>query len=325
MRVLVVTNMYPSADRPAYGAFVKSQVESLYKVGIELDVLFIDGRTSNAEYLRCIPRVQRAVQEESYALVHAHYGLSGWVATWQRRLPIVLTYHGDDLLGTPQPSGRATWKSRVARQLGLRAGRGARRLVVQSREMLEALPTPLRDRARVLPMGVDLERFRPRSREECCRELGLDPKRKRILFLGGRTLAVKRFSLAAASVMIVHRHERSADLHVVEGEPPERIPLHMNASDVLLLTSRHEGSPMVVKEALACGLPVVSVNVGDVAERLEGVRGCYVVEAEPEWMAGSLERVLGSDARIDGQAAVAELSLPRVAQRLLEVYREAVR
>lgn len=107
LRVLVVTNMYPSDDRPSYGSFVREQVESLRALGVRAAVLFIDGRTSRTHYLTGIGRVRRAARG-AFDVVHAHYGLTGFLAVLQRRLPVVVTLHGDDLLGTPVPRpGRA--------------------------------------------------------------------------------------------------------------------------------------------------------------------------------------------------------------------------
>jgi glycosyltransferase involved in cell wall biosynthesis len=324
MRVLLVTNMYPDAARPAFGAFVRAQVESLRAAGVEVEVLFLDGQRSRLEYARGRARVRRAA-EEPFDLVHAHYGLSGWAAAAQRRLPLLVTFHGDDLLGSPSRLGGLTVKSRVARRMGLRAARRAVRLLVVSEGLRRALPAALRPRAVVLPMGVDLRRFAPIPRDEACRRLGLPEDRRRILFLGDPRLPVKRFALAAAAAALVRRGLPDVDLHVVHGRPPETIPLHLNASDVLLLTSRHEGSPMAVKEALACDLPVVSVDAGDVAERLRGIEGCHVVAADARALAQALRFALDRGARIAGRAAVEPLSLERVARRLLEVYREAAR
>ena len=323
MRVLVVTNMYPDRERPAYGCFVRSQVESLQSVGVTAEVLFVDGRRSTAEYLRGLPRVREAARGP-YDLLHAHYGLSGFLAVRQRRLPVVITYHGSDLLGTPTPSGGTTPKSRLARRLGLWAAARARALLVPSREMLQVLPEAARRRTRILPMGLDLERFRPMDREACCRQLRLDPARRRLLFVGDRDRAVKRFPMAASAAELLRREHPDVDLHVMNGVSPAEVPVHMNACDALLVTSVHEGSPMVVKEALACDLPVVSVDVGDVAERIRGLAGCRLAPPEAAGIACAAAAVLREDGPVRTRHAVEDLSLPRIAAALREVYRRAL-
>jgi glycosyltransferase involved in cell wall biosynthesis len=288
-------------------------------------VLFIDGRTSNAEYLRAIPRVRRAARGD-FDLIHAHYGLSGFIAVLQHRLPVVITFHGDDLLGTPDAEGRATRKSRVARILGVWAAARARAVVVVSPQLREALPEgPARRRAHVLPMGVDLARFSRVPREEACRALGLDPGRRRVLFAADPALPGKRFPLAEAAVQIARRDDANVELHVASNLPPERMPLEMSACDALVVTSIHEGSPMVVKEALACNLPVVSVNVGDVAERTRGVAGCRLVPPQPGAIASALGEVLHNGTRGDGRRAVEAVSIGRVAEELVTIYRSVLR
>jgi glycosyltransferase involved in cell wall biosynthesis len=324
IRVLVVTNMYPSPDRPAYGNFVREQVESLRALGVVPRVLFIDGRTSRAEYVRATARVRHAVRG-AFDLLHAHYGLTGFFAVLQSRLPVVITFHGDDLLGTPGVDGRPTAKSRAVRMLARWAAARARTNVVVSRELFDALPAgEARRRAHVLPMGVDLARFSPVPRAEACCALGLDPGRRRVLFAADPALAGKRFALAEAAVRHLGR-DGAVELRVANGQPPERMPLEMSACDALVLTSMHEGSPMVVKEALACGLPIVSVDVGDVAERIRGVAGCRVVHPEAGSIAAALGEVLCAGARTDGRRVIEPLAIGRVAEELVAIYRSVLR
>jgi len=174
-------------------------------------------------------------------------------------------------------------------------------------------------------MGVDLARFSPVPRAEACRALGLDPGRRRVLFAADPALPGKRFPLAQTAVQIARREDERVELHVANGLPPERMPLEMSACDVLVVTSLHEGSPMVVKEALACNLPVVSVDVGDVAERTRGVPGCRLVPPLPTAIAWALGEVLHAGTRGDGRRAVEAVSIGRVAEELVTIYRSALR
>src|SRR5712664_1222709 len=106
------------------------------------------------------------------------------------------------------------------------------------------------------------------------------------------------------------------------GIPNAEVPVWLNASDVLLLTSMHEGSPTIVKEALACGLPVVSVDVGDVAERIEGVEGCYLAPPQSADLAAKLCLVRQSRKRLNCQTRLEELSIVSVARKLKRCYEE---
>lgn len=200
----------------------------------------------------------------------------------------------------------------------------ARAVIAVSKEILQGLPRSCRDRARLLPMGVDLARFTAVPREEACRALDFDPAVRRVLFAADPARAVKRWALAEAAVGRVRERHPGVELVVARGAPPERMPLMMSACDALVLTSRHEGSPMVVKEALACGLPIVSVAVGDVAERIAGVAGCRLVAAEPAAIADALGEVLARGGRTEGRSHVEPLALERVAAELVSVYRSVV-
>jgi glycosyltransferase involved in cell wall biosynthesis len=104
----------------------------------------------------------------------------------------------------------------------------------------------------------------------------------------------------------------------------ESVALHMNACDALLITSYSEGSPNIAVESMACNLPIVSVDVGDVAKLVDGDPGCRVVARDVEPLAGALAEVLTARSRTEGSKSVADLDLSRVALRILDVYRSVV-
>jgi glycosyltransferase involved in cell wall biosynthesis len=115
------------------------------------------------------------------------------------------------------------------------------------------------------------------------------------------------------------------ELLVVENEPPDKMPLYMNAADVLLLTSSREGSPNVVKEALACNLPVVAVDVGDVRERLGQVDGCIVTaDDHPQTIAAALQKVIQLGERVAGRDAVRHLDIRTTTRQIINVYHQAL-
>jgi glycosyltransferase involved in cell wall biosynthesis len=203
-----------------------------------------------------------------------------------------------------------------------RAAARAAGIAVKSQNLYEALPNGI-DRARVwiLPNGIDLSRFQPQDRLACRERLAWDNARGHVLFPAPPDRSEKRFALAQAAVAQVSRSGADIELHSLVGIPHEEVPTWLNAADAVLLTSTHEGSPNAVKEALACNVPVVSVDVGDVRERIEGIEGCFIADATPGDLAAKLRRVLERRVGIEARARIAELSVERVAEKLLDIYR----
>jgi glycosyltransferase involved in cell wall biosynthesis len=195
-------------------------------------------------------------------------------------------------------------------------------VIVVAAPMLRFLPPSVP--AHVIPCGVDLERIPCIPQAEARRRLGLPPGETLVLYVGDPAKAVKRYDLAQRAVHMLER-TRPARLILGWGMLPEQILILMNACDVLLVTSRHEGSPTVVKEALACNLPIVSVDVGDVRSRTAGIDGCEIcADDRPETIAASLDRVLAREQRTQGREAVRTLDARAVADRIVEVYRSVL-
>lgn len=317
MRVLVLTAMYPSADKPAAGIFVKQQVDSLVAAGIEVEVLAFEGLRSARNYLRAGFALRRRLRGEDFDLVHAHYGLTGLPAAMQRRVPFVLTYHGSDLLGEPGAYGRYNFKGRLKVLLGQMMGRlAAGRIIVA--EVLR--PRLLGLGAEVIPMGVDLNLFRPLPRAQARAALGLDPGRRIVLFVANPANLVKRYDIAQAATELLAAEVPRLELLPIWGLDHAQVPLYMNAADVVVLTSMHEASPCAIKEALACQVPIVSVDVGDVRERIAGVSGCYLCGKSPEEVARGLRRALDFAGGTNGREKLGEITLEATAQRVIEVY-----
>ncbi|HEY2955049.1 MAG TPA: glycosyltransferase [Candidatus Eisenbacteria bacterium] len=320
MKVLVVTNMYPSAARPDWGAFVRSQVESLGRLGVENHLYEIEGWRSASRYARAFAELPAVARRERADLVHAHYGLSG-AAALRVGAPLVVSFCGDDLLGRPDASGSITAKSRVLVQFSLLAARRADAVIVKTEEMRRRLP-PLPD-VEVIPNGVDLARFAPVPRAEARRRLGWEADGAVLLFAARPDEARKNFPLALEVERRLRERGHGVRLVAVHGRPQEEMALAMAAADVLLLPSWHEGSVNVVKEAMAATLPVVAAPVGDCAERLAGVSPGAVVAREPAGFAAAAEAALRAGTRSNGRERIAPLELSAVARRVLAVYERA--
>jgi len=320
--VLVVTNLWPSEADPGYGSFVKAQMESLGPLGVKFDVLFVDGRESTWNYLRGIRQVRRQIRAKPYDLIHAHFGLSGWVARVQFRVPLVVSFMGDDVFGRPARSGRITLAGHLLRISGFILARLASSVIVKSRQMAGKLRMPA---AHVIPNGVDLNLFRPMEQAQARQVLGLDPAKKYVLFPYDPEEARKRFDLIQAAVSLAREQVPSLELLVARGLPQAQVAIYMNAADVLLLASLIEGSPNAVKEAMATNLPVITVDVGDAAELIGPTAGCYLVPREASAMAEKLIEVCRRGGRTNGREWIRKLSMEAVAEQIVEVYAATLR
>ncbi len=319
--VLVVTNLWPTEADPGYGSFVKAQMESLVPRGVEFDVLFINGRESKWNYFRGVRQVRRQLRTKRYDLIHAHFGLSGWVARGQSRLPLVVSFMGDDVLGRPTRSGRITLAGHFLRISGFILARLADSVIVKSRQMACTLRLPS---AHIIPNGVDLNLFRPLEQQQARRALGLDPGKKFVLFPYNPKEARKRFDLIQAAVSLARAQIPSLELLMARGLPQEQIPLYMNAADALVIASMLEGSPNAVKEAMATNLAVITVDVGDAAELIGPTPGCYLVRREAGAIAEKIVEVCRRGARTNGRDWIRKLSMEAVAEKIVEVYAEAL-
>jgi teichuronic acid biosynthesis glycosyltransferase TuaC len=323
--VLVVTNMWPDAERPVYGIFVKRQVDSLLRRGFRCDVLYLRGYRSPFVYLwAALWFLGSGVRlRRRYRLIHAHAGETGVVARFQLGTPLLISYCGDDLLGDPAKRGGMTAQSRLRAYVIRHHSRLLAATITKSAEMERALPSSVRKSNLVLPNGVDTGLFVPIPQREARRELGWDDGELVTLFAATRPwIPRKRHWLAEAACREASEElGQHVRLEVAAEVPPERMPLLMNASDCLLMTSSIEGSPNTVKEALMCNLPVVATPSGDVAILLRGVEPSFLCPPDPVALGRALARCLTGRRRSNGREAAAWLSDEAIARRLIERYR----
>jgi glycosyltransferase involved in cell wall biosynthesis len=309
MKVLVVTNMYPRPEAPSHGVFVGDQVESLRRLGVEVDVFFMNGRKNKLNYLWAFPRLWNHLRTNRYDVVHAHYIFSGLVARAQWQAPVVLTHHGPEVF--------MTWERHVCK-----AATGFfHKVIVVSPEMKERLGY---EDAIVIPCGVNLERFAPVDKLEARKQVGLPLDKKLVLWAGEYFRPEKRYEIVEAAMAKLTVEDASVELVLLSGRPHADVPVYMNAADVLLLTSDAEGSPMVVKEAMACNVPVVSTAVGDVADVIGGTEGCQITSQDPDDVVEKLKAALAFGRRTNGREAVQKMELDEISRRIIAVYEDAI-
>lgn len=326
MRILAITNIYPSAAFPGRGVFIHEQIRGLRAIGLDARVLFVDRQAEGAmAYYRLRKKIEGAVAEFDPDAIHVMYGgvMADQILRRHHVRPAVVTFHGSDLLGENLSGWTRKMISRYGIYCSRNAARAAEGVIVVARHLVRALggAAPV-EKIRVIPCGIDLERFKPLDPLVSKERLGWSLQSFHVLFASSNGDPVKRPELARAAVARMSHSDRPAELHYLAGIPNVEVSVWLNASDVLLLTSMHEGSPTIVKEALACGLPVVSVDVGDVAERLEGLEGCHLARPEPAELAAKLGLVRQRGPRLDVRARLEELSIVSVAQKLKRCYED---
>ena len=276
-------------------SYVEEQMAALQNCGIQVLRYGITGK-GVLGYLCSLPALKRAIQQHQPNLIHAHYGLSGLLANLQRRVPVVTTYHGSDI---NEPN--ILRFSKIAMRLS------AHNIFVSQRNVALALSPNslityrLKKRYTLLPCGVNIPKPWSEMQTQRLEQLTLNQwvqeklnaGVKHVLFAGAFNNAVKDPELAKAAINELVHEGINVDLIELKGYNREQVNALMYNCDALLMTSRTEGSPQVIKEAMSCGCPIVSVDVGDVAERVSGVEGCYVVSSrEPAAIAEALQRWL---------------------------------
>lgn len=262
---------------------------------------------------------------QRFDLIHAQTGHCGALARLQFRYPVLTSYVGYDVYGKQRTNGGIAIKSRVEAWLFRNLARTFAATITKSRGLSDALPASARPRDTVLPNGVDRRLFRPLARQQARERLGWSLDGLVVLFVGDPKVPRKRFRLAEEACARARESFPELSLRVCSGVPVPRVPLWMNAADVLLLTSLAEGSPNAVKEAMACNLPIVAVDVGDVRDVISGTERCRVTDDSSERLGDALVEVLAdAPARTDGRDRTAHLSLETIAARLLQIYEQLV-
>jgi glycosyltransferase involved in cell wall biosynthesis len=307
MKVLTVTNLYPTAASPRRGRFVYDQVEALRALGVEVDLFtFPLGARS---YLRAVGPLRKLLAEQSFDVVHAHYGLCGWTAVRAGARPLVVTFHGTDV--RHPASGRVS--RRILRKLDLAAG-ASRSIFGEEGGRPGLAPPP--GRAAVLPCGVDTSRFVPADRAEARRRLGLDPGGRYLFFPADPERPVKRGDRAAEVA-----HLADAELLTAGEIAPEQMPDYVNASSAVLVTSESEGFGLAVLEALACRVPVLSTPVGIAPLVLAGLEGCLVADFDAgKWAELARVHLASPDPRVGDDWGARSFSAGRMAERVLAAY-----
>lgn len=298
MRALVITNMYPSPERPALGSFVRDQVDALRALpGLDVELMAFAPGGAGA-YMRAAREVRRRYRGRQFDVVHAHFGLTAWPALAAPARFRAVTLHGTDL---SHPRSRAI-TSAALRFVDL--------IGTVSSSLAGELPRGGAARRAVLPCGVDTGRFKPIPRDQARIALGLDPAGRYLLFPADPARAEKRYDRALAVA-------GSVPLLTLGGVDPAEVPLWVNAANAVLVPSEREGFGLAVLEALACEVPVLATPVGIAPVVLNGVTGTICGQFDAgAWRTACARHLANPDPRVPGRGRAELFSAARMAARV---------
>lgn len=321
MKVLHIAAGLPSEERPQRQPFIKSQIESLTKAGVYCGIYDIESNKSKMEYFKSISKIKKKVLEEKYDILHAHYSYCGLVSYFSSTgKPIVLSLMGSDLLGSPNIDGKITARGKVDIYLSRFISERVDHIIVKSVEMQKSLKSNIE--SSVVPNGVNFDKFVEKDQKEVRKKLGISDDQFVILFLGSADIPRKNYKLAKESVenMTKILGDKKIELINPYGISHDKVIDYLSAANVLLLTSYWEGSPNVVKEAMACNLPIISTDVGDVKDLIEGATNCFLVDFSIDEISDNLIKLYNNRERSNGREIISYLRDDIIANKIIQIY-----
>lgn len=304
MKVLIVY----SGNRGLISPFVKEQAEAISKIGVDI-AFFAIRREGAIGYLLNLPLLKRTINVEKPDIVHAHYGFSGLLASLQHAVPVIVTFHGSDI--NVKTNKKYSFLASRLSKANIFVHPNLPKKILYKKKPIN-----------IIPCGVDLEIFYPEHINSEARDSSLD--KKTILFSSPFDNHVKNYPLARKAVDLLNGKVNLVEL---TGYSRSEVALLMNSVDLLLVTSRSETGPLVVKEAMACNCPIVSTDVGDVRDVIGNTEGCYITTFDPEDVAEKIKLALDfseKKGRTQGRKRIIDLRLDSesVAKRIINVYEQ---
>lgn len=288
---------------------VDFQRDALKKTGLKVDCFPIRKGGSKG-YLQSWRELWAVIKRCDYNLIHAHYSFSGYIAALASQKPVVCSLMGSDVLQ------QKTWGRCLTKFFNRFFWQA---VIVKNKEMQRELKNSV-----CIPNGVDFENFNEIPKAESQKKVGFDSDFKHIIFVAQQPdVYVKNLVLAQKAIPLIQ--DESICLHTVSDVAFEVLPYFYNAADLLLLTSISEGSPNVIKEAMACNCPIVATDVGDIREVVTGVEGCFLTEFDPKDVAAKIKQALAFNGRTNGREKIRHLDNRRVAKKIINVYKSVLK
>lgn len=308
MKVLFVSS--GNSNSGDVGVIVKAQGKSLTNAGVDLDYFGITGKGISG-YLLNIGKLRKKIKSKKYDVIHAHYSLSGFVSILAGAKPVVVSLMGSDVMASNSFSKLIEfcsiyiWKATIVKSIAM------------NKLKLKNL--------HIIPNGVNMSMFDVMDKRTCKANLNLYYNKKYIIFVSNPKRYEKNFELALNAYNQIN--DGTIELKTVFNVEHDEIVKYMHAADVLVFTSLWEGSPNVIKEAMACNCPIVSVDVGDVKDVISGVDNCYLAEYDANDIAEKLKKVLENGGRSNGREKILKMGLDSesVANKIIDIYKSVIK
>lgn len=299
MRVLFVSS---GNSKNGISPIVDNQKQSLVKKGIDIDTFVINGGGIKG-YLKSIFRLRRFIRNNKYDIVHAHYSLSGIVAAFSGHKNVIVSLMGSDVKENKKNSlmklfSKYFWKGTIVKSERMKSHLGV-------------------DKTYIIPNGVDFDKFYNRGQVESLKRLGWNPNKKHILFPANPNRPEKDFNKAEHIFKLIK--DNNSELHTIIDVPNNEMPYYYSAADLVLFTSKREGSPNVIKEAMACCCPIVTTNVGDVETTIKDTIHCSISN-NTETLTNSVRKLLTSKVNTNGREIISFLDESIIADKIISIY-----
>lgn len=310
MKILYVSS---GNSKMGLSPIVKNQGESLKEFDINISYFLLKGKGIKG-YLKNIKWLRREVEKINPDIVHAHYSFSAYTALFAGCKPLVVSLMGSDVKSSNLFLYITRFFSRFFWDIS----------IVKSPDMYKSLH--YKD-ALVIPNGVNMSRFKILDKKKCQLKLGWNYEKYHVLFAASSLRPEKNYALALEAFNIANNSDLV--LHSLDYITNEEMIYYYNASDVVLLTSIWEGSPNVIKEAMACGRPIVATNVGDIKWLIGSVVGCYVTDFKSYFIAECINKAIvysKNNVSTKGRDSLLNLKLDSVsvASKLIDIYKSCV-
>jgi teichuronic acid biosynthesis glycosyltransferase TuaC len=320
MKVLFIAS--GNSENFGISPIIINQGESLKKEGVDIHYFAIKGRGYSG-YIKNIFPLRKFIKSNHFDVVHAHYGMSGWVTFLTfTGIPLVVSFMGSDAYGDVTASGRKNLAGYIEMLLSKILQFFIDKIIAKSENIAAYIDR--KKKVTIIPNGVNIEKFFPDPSRDYKSELGLDRGKKYILFMADKDDPRKNFKLIKDAFN--NLNEKNCEILCPFPAKHDEVPAYLNASDVVALTSYLEGSPNIIKEAMACNCPIVSTDAGDVKSIIDGVDGCFLCSFDPRDAAEKIKKALEFPGRTKGREKILAMGLDQksVAEKIIKVYTDLI-